>query len=376
MSERLFTDGASLIASGALKAGVDFFAGYPITPASSIYSAMVRAGVAVSAPDEITVMQYLTGASINGRRAMTATSGPGYLLMAEGIGAALAMEIPLTVVLVQRLGPATGSATKNAQGDVLMAEHIISGGFPLPVLCPSSLEDCHEMAFHTVNCAEALRTPAVLLTEKDMVLRKRSVDPSLLREPDILHRRRHAGPPEQFLPYGSLDDRGVPAFMPLDGSHVQVRYTASTHDEKAILRNFSETVRSVTERLFTKGDLSMFPESVKSLSPGAEILIVSYGFTCYAARAAAALLTRSGTAASFLGIRTLFPVLRDDLGSALSDVKSVFIVEENHTGLYRKALLAEGLFGGCAVHSIAAMGRTLTSAEIAAVINGKEAGRL
>lgn len=374
MKKRLFTDGATLLSTGALKAGVDFFAGYPITPASPIHAAMVKAGIALSAPDEITALQYLTGASINGRKAMTATSGPGYLLMAEGIGAALAMEVPLTVVLVQRLGPATGSATKNAQGDILMAEHIISGGFPLPVLCPSSIEDCHEMAVHAVNCAEALRTPVVLLTEKDMITRRRSVDPLLLTIPPLVERSRYEGMPEHYLPYGTLDEKGVPAFLPLDGAAAQMRYTASTHDEKAVLRSFSEKVRPVTERLFTKGDPSLYPKSGKDIYPGAGILVISYGFTSYAAKIAVNTLRHRGTAASSMQIRTLFPILEDDIRSALSDVREVLIVEENHTGLYRKALLAEDVFRGSdvrAVTSISAMGRSITSGEIVSKIKEK-----
>ena len=151
------TDGSHLVAKGALHAGVDFFVGYPITPASGIYSEMIRSGVGISAPDEITSLQYLIGASLNGHKAMTATSGPGFLLMAEGIGAALAMEAALTVVLVQRLGPATGSATMNAQGDVGLVSNIISGGFVVPVLCPSSVEECAEMTVHPVNVSEQLR---------------------------------------------------------------------------------------------------------------------------------------------------------------------------------------------------------------------------
>jgi 2-oxoglutarate ferredoxin oxidoreductase subunit alpha len=173
---------------GAIHAGIDYFVGYPITPASGIFQEMINRGIGMEASDEITALQYPIGASPNGRKAMTAASGPRYLLMAEGIGAALMMEAPLTIVLVQRLGPATGSATCSSQGDILMAGSIVSGGFVVPLICPSTLEECVEMTVHAVNIAESFRVPVVLLTEKDVTMGRRDVDVADLRFPDPVGR--------------------------------------------------------------------------------------------------------------------------------------------------------------------------------------------
>ncbi len=367
------TDGSSLVAKGALHAGVDFFVGYPITPASGIYTEMIRSGVGISAPDEITALQYLIGASLNGHKAMTATSGPGFLLMSEGIGAALAMEAALTVVLVQRLGPATGSATMNAQGDVGMVSNIISGGFVVPVLCPSSVEDCAEMTVHTVNVSEQLRVPAVLLTERDMVVGKRSVETGALYLPEPVDRRVYQGDPSDFQPYSHLDEREVPAFAPLGHPDLQVRVTASTHDERGIIGSFSEKVRHDTERLLVHESLDLFPPCLEDSDEDAEDLILTYGFTTYAAREAVARLRAMDRKVSLLVVRTLAPVLLEPIREALRGVRRLIIPEENATGLYRKALLGEGLLRNLpveAVVSLNVMGRPVAPEEIMrAVLN-------
>lgn len=367
------TDGSCLVAKGALHAGVDFFVGYPITPASGIYSEMIRSGVGISAPDEITALQYLIGASLNGHKAMTATSGPGFLLMAEGIGAALAMETALTVVLVQRLGPATGSATMNAQGDVGLVSNIISGGFVVPVLCPSSVEECAEMTVHSVNASELLRVPVVLLTERDMVVGKRSVDTSTLNLPEPANRRLYQGDPSEFQTYSHLDEREVPAFTPLGHPEMQVRVTASTHDARGIISSFSERVRHDTERLLVRKSLDLFPPCLHDHEEGAEDLVLTYGFTTYAAREAVAQLRSMGRKVSLLVVRTLAPVLVEPIREALQGVRRLIIPEENITGLYRKALLGEGLLSNLPVQvvvSLNVMGRPVAPEEIVrAVLN-------
>jgi len=114
------------------RAGVEVFAGYPITPANLLYSySCRRVPVALSAPDEITALQWIAGYAAAGRLCATATSFPGFALMLESVNMAYMMELPLVVVLAQRLGPATGSATCGAQGDLALLAGTISGGHPL-----------------------------------------------------------------------------------------------------------------------------------------------------------------------------------------------------------------------------------------------------
>ncbi|MBM4318621.1 MAG: pyruvate flavodoxin/ferredoxin oxidoreductase [Deltaproteobacteria bacterium] len=376
---KALTDGSVLVALGALHAGVDFFVGYPITPASSIFAEMIRRGVGIAAPDEITALQYLIGASLNGRKAMTATSGPGFLLMAEGIGEALMMEAPLTVVLVQRLGPATGSATMNAQGDVGLVGSIVSGGFLCPVVCPARVEECAELTVRAVNLAETLRVPAVLLTEKEMVVGKRSLDLSRLRLPEPVARTGYGGDPAAFASYGNLDAREVPAFRPLGDREVQLRVTASTHDARGMIASFSERVRHSTERLMvTDRWRELYPAATLDRQEGAGDLVLSYGFTSYAAEDAVGRLRAAGHRVSHLTVRTIYPVLREELRAALAGVQRVFLPEENLTGQYRRLLLAEGVLGGLppeAVVSLAVMGRPIAPEEIVRAVLGTASRR-
>ncbi len=361
-------EGASLVARGALHAGVDLFVGYPITPASGIYAEMIRLGVGIAAPDEITALQYLLGGSLAGRRAMTATSGPGFLLMAEGLGAALAMEVPLVVVLVQRVGPATGSATMNAQGDVLLAANVVSGGFPVPVLCPPDLESCAGMTVLAVNLAERLRTPVVLLTEKDMVVGRRTVDLDDLVLPDPVDRPRYTGDAAAFRTYGHWNDDLVPPFRPAGDPEVQVRITASTHDEAGTLRPLDDRARPNTERLLLAADPDVYPSPLEDRQNGADTLVVAYGFTAYAARQAVADARARGRRVSLLVPRTLVPVLGDHLRPALAGVRRLVVAEENLTGLYRQALLGAGIMLGTDVREVIGvngMGKPIAAQRIA-----------
>ena len=145
---REFINGSEAIVRGALDAGCDFFAGYPITPATPILLHIMRelpkaGGVAIQAEDEIAAMGFCIGAVSAGARVMTATSGPGISLYSENIGLAIMAEIPLVIVDCQRMGPATGAATTGAQGDIQFLRWGTSGGFPVIVLCPSSVPDCY-----------------------------------------------------------------------------------------------------------------------------------------------------------------------------------------------------------------------------------------
>ncbi len=377
MPDIALVDGSWLVAHGALHAGVDVFVGYPITPASGIFTEMIKAGVGLPTTDEITALQYLIGASLNGHKAMTATSGPGFLLMAEGVGAALAMEAPLVVALVQRLGPATGSATVSAQGDVGLVGNIISGGFRCPVLCPSSFEECAELTAQAVNVAEILRVPVILLTEKDMVIGKRTVDLATLRLPPPVDRHTWEGPPEEFKTYDNWDEYDVPPFRPLGDPQVQLRITASTHDALGNISTYSERVRASAERLFITRRLDVLPLPVLDADPDADVLVISYGFTTYAARQAIRTLRAQGVPVSLLVVRTLYPLHVAEVRSACAGVRKLVIPEENATGQFRKVLLGEGVLRNLPLEvliSLNVMGRPISPEEIVRAVLGNEPG--
>jgi len=138
-----FIDGSRLITEALVRAGADTFVGYPITPANLLYLyATKRFPTMLAAPDEITTLQWMSGFAVAGHIPVTATSYPGYALMVESIGMAAMMELPMVIVLVQRLGPATGTATCGAQGDLNVVYGTMSGGYPIPTFSISNYHDC------------------------------------------------------------------------------------------------------------------------------------------------------------------------------------------------------------------------------------------
>ena len=338
----VLVSGNEMIAAGAIDAGCTFFSGYPITPASEVYAEMMRrlparGGTAVGAPDEISAVSYAVGASLAGARAMTATSGPGWALMVETVQYALMTETPLVVVVSQRLGPATGGATQGAQGDVLCVEHAISGGYPIPVLCPVDAADCHALTAEAFRVAEDLRTPVVLLTDKETSKTVESVDVSALPRADVPPRR---GPVdgEAFVPYGIED---VPRFAPVGGAH-KVTATGSAHDAAGRLRkNDAETLRQLRHLAAKVEARAADLERVRwRRREGARTLLVSYGVSARACREAESRVAARGEAVDVLEVLSLFPVPARALARAAAVVARVVVVEENGFGLYAREVRA------------------------------------
>jgi 2-oxoglutarate ferredoxin oxidoreductase subunit alpha len=149
-------EGNEAIAWGAVHSGCRFFAGYPITPATTVYNTMLRllpplGGICLQGEDEIASIGYCLGASMAGLKVMTATSGPGISLYSEHISFAIGSEIPIVIVDVQRLGPSTGSATRGADGDIQFLRWGSSGGLPVVVLAPVDLKDCYLLTVQAFN---------------------------------------------------------------------------------------------------------------------------------------------------------------------------------------------------------------------------------
>lgn len=372
---RQLCSGNRMVAEGALAAGCRFFAGYPITPASEIYEVMMRelparGGLALSAPDEISSLCYCTGASLRGVKAMTATSGPGWALMIETLQYALMTETPVVIVVVQRLGPSTGGATQGGQGDVWLTEFATSGGYTIPVFSPSTAAECYDLTVHAFNWAERLRSPVVLLSDKEVGMTTEVVDDETLATPAVAERTRftnHSG----FRTYGFTEPEEVPAFAAVGGD-VKVTVTGSAHDQQGRLRKNAPEVIGVLEHLERK--IAAHAEAMElvraDLDPGAPSLVISYGITARAARQAVKALRRDGVRVSFLQPQTLFPIPRHALDWALAGVRTIFVAEENLTGQYRSALASH--LGGRRVVGINQIGRLITPTEIAATVRAAE----
>jgi 2-oxoglutarate ferredoxin oxidoreductase subunit alpha len=244
---------------------------------------------------------------------------------------------------------------------------------PVPALCPARLEDCARLTAEAVNLAERLRTPVILLTEREPVSTQRTVTLdeaglALLETPPPAARPRFEGAPGDFRPYGNLDAHQVPAFLEAGNPRTQTRFTASTHGEQAfILKATPEAVRNTT-RLADKirANVSLFPAPRLDRQEGADTLIVSYGCTDYAAREAVLMLRARGIAVSHLTLLTLYPVQGEAIAESARGVRRVIIPEENLTGLYRRQLLGERLFEGSAVVGVNRVGQMVTPEQIVA----------
>lgn len=337
--------GNQMVVEGALFAGCRFFSGYPITPASEIYREatmrlQARGDLALGAPDEISALCYCIGASQRGIKSMTATSGPGWALMIEAFQYALMAETPLVVAVVQRLGPSTGGATQGGQGDVLLTELATSGGYTVPVFAPSTPMECFALTVHAFNWAERLRTPVVLLSDKEVGMTYESVDLGALPEVEVWDRPRAEPSGYRAVGFEALSD--VPPFAPLTGD-LKVTVTGSAHNKDGLLRKNDPETLDVLRHLEAKiaaraEEIAMVDED---LEEGAETLVVSFGCTSRAARQAVRSARAQGRRASFVGVHTLFPIPTSALRRASRGVRRVVVAEENLPGLYRRALAAE-----------------------------------
>jgi len=353
---KAFIDGSRLITESCVRAGADVFIGYPITPANLLYLyASKRYPTMLAAPDEITTLQWMSGFAAAGHIPVTATSFPGYGLMIESINMAYMQELPMVIILVQRLGPATGTATSGAQGDLSVVYGTISGGFSIPTLCISNIDDCWNLSAKAVETAIQLRTPVVLLTSKEMVMTLLSYDWSTLAEIKPTSIKKFTGK-APYIPY-AFDQSLIPDFLPLSQKDHQVRITASTHDTKGILQSTSPEAIGNTKRLQKKMEkhLSEYTFFELDEEKDAETLIISYDITSQASREAVKQLRLNGKKVSFLAAKTLLPIPPEYIEIS-NRYSRVVIAEENLTGQFRQLLYgAAGRKGVSGVNGIAKM---------------------
>mgnify|MGYP001814048461 CR=1 FL=1 len=166
-----FVKGNEACVEGALYAGLEFFAGYPITPSSEVAELLARrlpavGGKFIQMEDEIASIAAIIGGSLTGHKSMTATSGPGFSLMQEGLGYAIMAEIPCVIVYVQRGGPSTGFPTPGRLGVVMQSRWGTHGDHAIIALTASNHQDVFQMTVEAFNLAETYRTPVVLLFDE------------------------------------------------------------------------------------------------------------------------------------------------------------------------------------------------------------------
>lgn len=361
MKAQRLVQGNEACAHAAMYAGCDFYAGYPITPSSEVMEILAqelpaRGRVFIQMEDEIASISAIIGAAWGGARSMTATSGPGFSLMQEGIGYAAITETPCVIVNCQRWGPSTGQPTKAAQGDVMQAIWGTHGDHPVIVLTASDVRDTFEMTVRAFNLAERHRVPVVLLIDEVLAHMRENID---WPEPGDLEVVERARPAETrgFKPFGGE------AFLPF-GAGARFHVTGLAHGpegfavaDEAAARELRRMVGKIIDR---KEELAL---AERYQLEDAEVAIVAYGITARPAMATVDQLRAKGVKAGLLNLKTLWP-FPDHLVAEVAGRAGLMVAPELNLGqLVRE--IERAAAGRCPVVPVGRVdGHLLTPAQI------------
>ncbi|RLF53198.1 MAG: 2-oxoacid:acceptor oxidoreductase subunit alpha [Thermoplasmata archaeon] len=327
-NKTIFSLGNEAVVYGALFAGCNFFAGYPITPSSEIAKVMARElpkvdGYCLQMEDEIASIAAVIGASWSGAKAMTATSGPGFSLMMENIGYAVMTETPCVIVNVQRSGPSTGQATKPAQGDIMQARWGTHGDHEIIALSPSSVQECFDLAIECFNLAERYRTPVIFLMDGEIAhLREKLVIPPL-KNIHVVERKKAKA--EENIFGGKL----VPPMSEIgEGKFIHV--TGSTHKEDGMRDIESQLVHdTLVRRLYAKVDQNRekIVKTEERFLEDAKTAVVAYGAT--ARPAFGAVLKMRNKKIGFMRLITIWPFPKKQIMRLGEKVERIYVPELN-----------------------------------------------
>jgi 2-oxoglutarate ferredoxin oxidoreductase subunit alpha len=324
---------------GAIAAGLRFFAGYPITPSTEIAELCAArlpqvGGKFMQMEDEIASMAAICGASLAGRKSMTATSGPGFSLKQENIGFAVEAEIPCVVVNVQRVGPSTGMPTSAAQGDVMQARWGTHGDHEIVALSPSSVLEAYTLTVSAFNIAEELRTPVILLMD-EMVghLREKVVLPDE-SELVVKDRAKPDLPPGQYKPYADYGDPAKVAPLAAFGDGYKYHVTGLTHGEDGFPTNSplvgAKQIKRISDKVLArKNDL---PQAEELFVDDAEVIVFAFGGTARSAKKAVRDARAQGLKAGLIRPVTVWPFLEEPLLRAKAKKPKAVIVPEMNLG--------------------------------------------
>jgi len=326
--------GNEAVAYGALDAGVNFFAGYPITPSTEIAEILAaelpkRNGVFIQMEDELASICAIIGASLAGAKALTATSGPGFSLMQEGIGFAKITETPCVVVDVQRVGPSTGMPTSPAQGDIMQSKWGSHGDSPAIVLYPDSVKESYELTIRAVNLSEKYRTCVILLLDEVIAHMREAVCLPDIANVRIINRIKPTVPPQWYKHY----DENQKYLSPLAsfGEGYRFHVTGLTHDSHGFPTNKPSEAAEMMERLRKKISYNIrdLVQIESYQMEDAKIAIFAAGITSRAAKAAIASARAEGVKVGLLRPLTIWPFPDDAVRKMLRNVETVIVPELN-----------------------------------------------
>ncbi|HEX2986741.1 MAG TPA: 2-oxoacid:acceptor oxidoreductase subunit alpha [Chloroflexota bacterium] len=331
----ILLQGNEAIAEGALAAGMRFFGGYPISPSSEVAETLARrlpqvGGTFIQMEDEIASISSIIGASIAGVKSMTATSGPGYSLMQEGLGFAAITETPCVIVNVQRMGPSTGVATAPAQADVMQARYGTHGPHPMIALSPSTVKECFDVTVKAFNLSEKYRTPVVILADAVVGHLREVVTLPRPDEIEVVNRMRPDGPPGTIQPFAVADGDGVPT-VPDFGTGYRFHVTGLFHDETGFPTTNPVKVQATTERLVNKVEAHTdeLTEVEYLYMDDAEVVVVSFGCSGRSSRAAVKAARARGIKAGLVRLITIWPFPEKLIQAIVEKTPKIVVAEMN-----------------------------------------------
>ena len=346
--------GNDAIAMGGAAAGVKFYAAYPMSPASGVLHWMAsnarNLGIMVrQVEDEIGVSNMVIGAAHTGVRAMCATSGGGFALMTEAVGAAAMMEIPVVYIDVQRAGPSTGVPTKTEQGDLWQILGASQGDYERFIVAPKDSLDAYNTMPELFNLTDKLQCPGILISDLLISEGRYSVDPDKIDMHPAIDRGQliaEDSSPNGYKRYEITDSGVSPRAMPGLEGYVHVVAT-DEHDEDSTLISDEFTNphkrRLMVEKRGRKmlGAASLIAPPELEGPEDAEVTLVGWGSTHGAIAEARQQLEERGVKVNQLGIRWIVPFHGDHISQILNSAKKVIIVENSYSGQFARYLRSE-----------------------------------
>lgn len=331
--------GNQAIAAAAIYAGARFFAGYPITPSSEVADECSKklpkvGGMYMQMEDELASVGAIVGASLAGVKSFTATSGPGFSLMQENMGMATMGEVPCVIVNVQRSGPSTGLATKPSQSDMMQIKWGRHGDQAIIALAPASVEECFTLTVKAFNLAEKFRTPVVLAADEIVAhMRENFIEPQA-GELEVIDRKQPTGDPKDYRPFEPSDDMVSP--LAAYGSDYVFHITSSMCGPEGYSNNEPDIATWKIDQLHRK--ISMHRDEIIETKAfdlddaELDVLMVTFGGTTRAARAAALQLRQEGVKAGVLQLVTVWPFADLEVLKYGSKAKTIVVPELNYAG--------------------------------------------
>ncbi len=379
LGDKILFSGNSACGLGAIYAGATVAAWYPITPSTSVVDAFAKYAAKyrvdpvtgknnyaiVQAEDELAAIGMVIGASWNGARSFTATSGPGVSLMNEFLGLGYFAEIPTVLIDVQRTGPSTGMPTRTQQSDILLAAYASHGDTKHPLLFPASPKECFEMTNEAFDLAEGLQTPVILMTDLDLGMNDHVTEPLVWDDKCEFERGKVycAADLEKLERYGRYldsDDDGVP-YRTIPGTHETIGAfvtRGSSRDEYAVYTEDGETYRRNMDRLARKWN------TAKELVPGPVFYgdaetqghgdagsmrldfdssirngVIFFGTSTFAAEEALDFLTAEGVHLDAMRVRA-FPFGKSFV-EFITAHERIFVIEQNRDAQFKSLMMIE-----------------------------------